>query len=125
MGWLDGRRSTARRHRYPEGGLLLRQRQQASAASSKQSQGLSLGRRTGGTAVTRGTLHTALTPGAWHILEFRNLDLSTWTAAGCGLYTSYVLNGAIGKIELFASGQDAARDKARARMAAYFGVTLP
>jgi len=80
---------------------------------------------TGGTAVTRGTLHTALTAGAWHILEFRNLDLSTWTKAGCGLYTSYVLNGALGKIELFANGQDANRDKARARMAAYFGVTLP
>ena len=80
---------------------------------------------TGGTAVTRGTLHTALTAGAWHILEFRGLDQSTWTAAGCGLYTGYALNGAIGKIELFASGQDAARDKARARMAAYFGVTLP
>jgi hypothetical protein len=80
---------------------------------------------TGGTAVTRGTLHTALTPGDWHILEFRNLDLSTWTAVGFGLYTSYVLNGALGGIQLFASGQDANRDKARAAMAAYFGVTLP
>ena len=79
---------------------------------------------TGGTAVTRGTLHTALTAGAWHILEFRNLDLSTWTKAGCGLYTSYVLKGALGDILLFASGQDANRDKARTEMAAYFGVTL-
>ena len=80
---------------------------------------------TGGTAVTRGTLHTALTAGAWHIVEFRGLDLSTWTAVGHGLYTSYVRNGALGKIELFASGQDSNRDKARARMAAYYGVTLP
>jgi len=80
---------------------------------------------TGGTAVTRGTLHTALTPGAWHILEFRNLDLSTWTAIGFGLYTSYVLNGGYGGHKVFSNGQDANRDLARAQMAAYFGVTLP
>ena len=79
---------------------------------------------TGGTAVTRGTLHTALTVGSWHILELRGLDLSTWTATGIGNYTGYVLNGTNGAIQLFASGQDANRDKARARMAAYFGVTL-
>lgn len=80
---------------------------------------------TGGTAVTRGTLHTALTAGAWHILEFRNLDLSTWTAIGFGLYTSYVLNGGYGGHKVFSNGQDANRDLARAQMAAYFGVTLP
>lgn len=80
---------------------------------------------TGGTAVTRDTLNTALTAGAWHILELRGLDLSTWTAAGYGKYTSYILNGTLGKLQLFASGQDANCDKARARMAAYFGVTLP
>ena len=80
---------------------------------------------TGDTAVTRGTLHTALTPGAWHILEFRNLDLSTWTAIGFGRYTSYVLNGGYGGHKVFSNGQDANRDLARAQMAAYFGVTLP
>jgi hypothetical protein len=80
---------------------------------------------TGGTAVTRGTLHTALTPGAWHILEFRNLDLSTWTAVGFGLYTGYVLNGAYGGHKVFSNGQDANRNLARAQMAEYFGVTLP
>jgi len=80
---------------------------------------------TGGTAVTRGTLHTALTPGDWHILEFRNLDLSTWTSIGFGLYTSYVLNGGYGGHKVFSNGQDANRDLARAQMAAYFGVTLP
>lgn len=80
---------------------------------------------TGGTAVTRGTLHTALTPGDWHILEFRNLDLSTWTAVGFGLYTGYVLNGGYGGHKVFSNGQDANRDLARAQMAAYFGVTLP
>ena len=78
----------------------------------------------GGTAVTRATLNAALTLGAWHILEFRGLDLSTWTNLGFSNYTGFQTNGALGGIELFASGQDANRDKARARMAAYFGVTL-
>lgn len=80
----------------------------------------------GGTAVTRGTLHTALTVGDWHILEFRGLDLSTWTAAGFGLYTSYVFPGARGDILLYpstASTED--KDAARQYLADYYGVTLP
>ena len=81
---------------------------------------------TGGTAVTRGTLHTALTGGDWHILEFRNLDLSTWTAAGFGLYTSYLFPGPRGDILLYpstASTED--KDAARQWLADYYGVTLP
>jgi hypothetical protein len=81
---------------------------------------------TGGTAVTRGTLHTALTVGDYHILEFRGLDLSTWTAAGFGLYTSYVFPGPRGDIFLFpstASTED--KDAARQYLADYYGVTLP
>jgi len=81
---------------------------------------------TGGTAVTRGTLHTALTAGSYHILEFRNLDLSAWTATGFGLYTSYVFPGARGDIMLFestASTED--KDKARQYLADKYGVTLP
>ena len=80
----------------------------------------------GGTAVTRGTLHTALTVGDYHILEFRGLDLSTWTAAGFGLYTSYVFPGARGDILLYpstASTED--KDAARQYLADYYGVTLP
>jgi len=80
---------------------------------------------TGGTAVTRGTLHTALTGGDWHILEFRNLDLSTWTAAGFGLYTSYLFPGPRGDIMLYpstASTED--KDAARQWLADYYGVTL-
>lgn len=80
---------------------------------------------TGGTDVTRGTLHTALTVGAWHILELRGLDLSSWNQVGIGKYPSAESNSAFGKIFLFSSGQDSNRDKARARMASYFGVTLP
>ena len=80
---------------------------------------------TGGTAVTRGTLHTALSAGDWHILELRGLDLSTWTAAGSGLYTSYVLNGAQGGILLFPSSTPTAdRDAARTWLGAKVGLTL-
>jgi len=80
-----------------------------------------------GTAITatRGALFTALTAGSWHILEVRGLDLTTWTALNVSALASYRLNGAVSPIQLFASGQDANRDKARAKMAAYFGVTLP
>jgi hypothetical protein len=81
---------------------------------------------TGGTAVTRGTLHTALTVGDYHILEFRGLDLSTWTASGFGLYTSYVFPGPRGDILLFpstASTED--KDAARQYLADKYGVTLP
>ena len=81
---------------------------------------------TGGTAVTRGTLHTALTVGDWHILEFRNLDLSTWTAAGFGLYTSYVFPGPRGDIMLYPSTTPTEdKDAARQYLADYYGVTLP
>ena len=81
---------------------------------------------TGGTAVTRGTLHTALTTGDWHILEFRNLDLSTWTASGFGLYTSYKLPGARGDIMLYPSTASTTdKDKARQYLADKYGVTLP
>lgn len=81
---------------------------------------------TGGTAVTRGTLHTALTGGDWHILEFRNLDLSTWTAAGFGLYTSYVFPGLRGDIMLYPSTDSTTdKDAARQWLADYYGVTLP
>jgi hypothetical protein len=79
----------------------------------------------GGTAVTRGTLHTALTVGDYHIVEFKNLDLSTWTAAGFGLYTSYVFLGARGDIMLYpstASTED--KDAARQYLADKYGVTL-
>ena len=81
----------------------------------------------GGTAVTRGTLYTALTVGDWHILELRNLDLSTWTALGYGYgYVSHAVNGPRGDIMLYpstASTED--KDAARQWLADYYGVTLP
>lgn len=82
---------------------------------------------TGETAVTRTTLHTALTAGSFHILEFRGLNLSTWTTAEAGGYGSgYTLNGALGDILLYpstASTED--KDAARQWLADYYGVTLP
>ncbi len=80
----------------------------------------------GGTSVTAGTLHTALTVGDWHILEFRNLDLSAWTAAAFGRYTGGIFNGPRGDILLYPS-TDPTEDKDAARqwLAAYYGVTLP
>lgn len=81
---------------------------------------------TGGTAVTRGTLHTALTAGSYHILEFRNLDLSAWTATGFGLYASYVFPGARGDIMLYPSTASTTdKDAARQYLADKYGVTLP
>ena len=70
-------------------------------------------------------LKAVLTPGTWHIIEFRGLNLSAWTSLKADADPGVRLNGALGGIQLFASGQDANRDKARAAMAAYFGVTLP
>jgi len=82
---------------------------------------------TGETAVTRTTLHTALTAGSFHILEFRGLNLSTWTTAEAGGYGSgYNLNGALGDILLYpstASTED--KDAARQYLADKYGVTLP
>ena len=81
----------------------------------------------GGTAVTRGTLNTALTAGDWHILEYRNLDLSAWTALYFArAYTGFYFNGARGDILLYpstASTED--KDAARQWLADYYGVTLP
>lgn len=80
----------------------------------------------GGANVTAGTLHTALTVGAWHILEYRGLNLSLWTAFGAASYAGYLLNGARGDIMLYPS-TDSTEDKDAARqwLADYYGVTLP
>jgi len=81
----------------------------------------------GGTAVTAGTLATALTVGDWHILEFRDLDLSAWSSASFGCYGGgYNFNGVRGDIMLYpstASTED--KDNAREYLAEYYGVTLP
>jgi hypothetical protein len=81
----------------------------------------------GGTAVNVGTLSNALTVGDWHILEFRDLDLSAWTALAFGGFGgAYNFNGGRGDILLYpssASTED--KDAARQYLADYYGVTLP
>jgi hypothetical protein len=80
----------------------------------------------GGTATSADTLNTALTAGDWHILEFRNLDLSAYESIAFGTnYPTYQFNGALGDILLYpstASTED--KDKARQYLADKYGVTL-
>ena len=81
---------------------------------------------TGGTLVTQDTLHNAVTVGEWHIVEYRNLDMSSFTQARFGsAYPGYIFNGGRGDIMLFpstASTED--KDAARQYLADYYGVTL-
>jgi hypothetical protein len=81
----------------------------------------------GGTNVQRDVLNAALTANEFHILEYRNLDLSTWTQLFFGrAYTGYYFTGARGDILLYpssASTED--KDAARQYLATYYGVTLP
>lgn len=80
----------------------------------------------GGVAVTADTLNTALTIGAWHILEYRGLDLSLFEKIGYGInYPGYLVNGAQGGILLFPSSTSTAdRDAARTWLGAKVGLTL-
>jgi hypothetical protein len=77
-------------------------------------------------ANTRGALHSAIGVGDWHILEYRDLDLSAWVSAGFGSYGSpYMLNGDQGGILLFPSSTSTAdRDAARTWLGAKVGLTL-
>ncbi len=81
---------------------------------------------TGGTAVARDTLNNALTVGDWHILEFRNLNMSGYDKLRFGDHPGLVFNGTRGDILLYpstASTED--KDAARQWLADYYGVTLP
>jgi hypothetical protein len=58
----------------------------------------------GGIATTRAALFAALTVADWHILEYRNLDLSSWVAIHYGnVFTGLNFNGALGDIMLYPS----------------------
>lgn len=74
-------------------------------------------------AATRDDLSSALTVGDWHIIEYRNLDLSTWTTMrlfGGGLPFS----GDIGGLVLCPSQDAATRTKVRQWLGNKVGVTL-
>ena len=82
---------------------------------------------TGGTLVTQDTLHNAVTVGDWHIVEYRNLDMSSFTQARFGsAYPGHLFTGPRGDIMFYpstASTED--KDAARQWLADYYGVTLP
>lgn len=78
----------------------------------------------GGTSVTGGQLHTALTADAWHILEVRNLQLSGWTLLGVGGYSGYPLNASIAGVVLCPAQSAENRTKIRTYLADKVGVTL-
>jgi hypothetical protein len=83
----------------------------------------------GGVAVTAAALGAALTLGDWHIVEFRNADLSGWVAVA-SMYLmiapGYVANGPRGDILLYPSTASTTdKDAARQWLADYYGVTLP
>ncbi len=82
---------------------------------------------TGGTLVTQDTLHNAVTVGDWHIVEYRNLDMSSFTQARFGsAYPGYLFNGHRGDILLYPSTTSTEdKDAARQWLADYYGVTLP
>jgi hypothetical protein len=81
----------------------------------------------GGTSVLQSTMHTAVTVGDFHIVEWRGLDLSAWTRAKYdAAFPGYSPVGARGDIFLYpstASTED--KDAARQYLADYYGVTLP
>jgi len=81
----------------------------------------------GGTATTCAALFAALTVGDWHILEYRNLNLSAWTAVHYGnVFTGLNFNGPRGDIMLFPSTASTTdKDAARQWLADYYGVALP
>jgi hypothetical protein len=80
----------------------------------------------GGTSVLQSTMHTAVTVGDFHIVEWRGLDLSAWTRAKYdAAFPGYSPVGARGDIFLYpstASTED--KDAARQWLADYYGVTL-
>jgi hypothetical protein len=79
----------------------------------------------GGTATTRGQLHTAMPVGQWHVLEVRNVDLSAVTSLQFGSYAaSYFLNGNIGEVILCPAQTDAMRAKIRRYLGNTVGLSL-
>jgi hypothetical protein len=75
----------------------------------------------GGTSVAGSTLYAATLSG-WHILEFRNLDLSGWTGFGIAGYPTYCINGAIAGVILCPAQTPENRAKIRSYLGAKAGI---
>lgn len=78
----------------------------------------------GGTGTSRDQLNTAIPSSAWHILEVRNLDLSTWTSFGVGFYSSFALTGNLSGIILCEAQTEAKRAQIRTYLGNQVGLTL-
>ena len=78
----------------------------------------------GGTATNATQLHTALTVGPWHVLEMRNLNLSTFSLLEFSLLGSYQLGGDIGGVVLCPAQSGATRTAIRQYLGAKVGLSL-
>ena len=78
-----------------------------------------------GVLASRDALHLALTVGAWHVLEMRNLNLLSWANFGVGNYTAFPLNGDIAGVILCPAGDASTRQKNRQYLGYKVGLTLP
>jgi hypothetical protein len=79
----------------------------------------------GGFATTRAQLNTAITVGSWHILEIKNLDLSTFTSLTVGkCWAGYYFNGGIGEILLCETPSAAVLTQMRQYLASQYSITL-
>lgn len=73
---------------------------------------------------TRDALHAALTPGQWAVVEFRNLDLSSWTDVSIGNYANYALNGEIVAFVICPAQSDSQRAAIRKDLGKKVGLSL-
>jgi len=79
----------------------------------------------GGTGTTRAQLASAVSPGAWHIIEARNLNLSSFSPLRVGNYgPTWPLEGKIGGIVLISALSTEDRNLVRTYLGSKVGLTL-
>jgi len=79
----------------------------------------------GGTGTTRAQLASAVSPGAWHIIEARNLNLSSFSPLRVGNYgPTWPLEGKIGGIVLISALSTVDRNLVRTYLGSKVGLTL-
>lgn len=74
--------------------------------------------------VTRGQLEAALPISGWHVIEVRNLKLSTWSSLYFSGFSGFPLNGDIGGIVLCTAQSTGNRNLIRTYLGAKVGLTL-
>jgi hypothetical protein len=73
---------------------------------------------------TGANLALALSSGSWHVMEYRNLDMSTWTSLYLNSYAAYMPQVNHGDIVLFQNQSAANRALARTLVGASVGLNL-